>query len=326
MYYCYALWIPCLSPCKAEIIGNPGTRTIKDVPHKGSCTLSSKIDVHSRDIEIHCRFSDSHIPEVSFTLHHLNSLHSGLVIYEIDADDSLADIVNHDNGKMHPAVYHYVKSIFHRHVNHHEESDSLLSAYTSPRLINPGNSSHLKAVYSHYIDEYIEKFDGAYNTMQALLARVVKLTNREKAYRSAVRRAKSLIKVASIYKGEAAFALSLLRSSRNIVRVAQCNRLYDSISSIEMLATNSTDAYTILNNQYNNRLSRWGINLGLAGILLTCVIEVISCVRAHNDKHDNKATELSATKLKIEELTRRADSLNVLNEAALERFNDKTGQ
>lgn len=326
MYYCYALWIPCLSPCKAEIIDKPGARTIRDVPHKGACTLSCDIDRQSRNIEIHCSFSDSNTSDVSFTLHHLNSLNSGIVIYEINAADSLAEIIHHDNGGMHPAVYHYIKSIFHRHVNHNEESDSLLSAYTSDRLINPGNASHIKAIYRHYIDEYIDKFDGAYNTIHGLYERVVTLTNRDKAYRSAVKMAKRLIKIASIYKGEAAYALSLLRSSRNIVTLSQSNRLYDSISSLEMLATNSSDAYTILNNQYNNWLSRVGIYLGSAGILLTFVIEVISCVRAHNDKHDNKATELSATKLKIEELTRRADSLNVLNEAALERFNDKTGQ
>lgn len=303
----YALWIPSLTPGQPEVIERRVEKTLKDVAEYDSCRFISKVAPDTKDVRIAYSIVDGE-PMRQLRLICEHRTHTGVIIYRLDDNGADDAVVTKLREGMHPAVYHLIKFHFHRHVYHDEECDTLLRPYDSTTPIDINNQSVMKGIYTFYLEQYRKKLDGS---LRDLLFQYHKLREYEKKdwFWSSHTEAKRIKDECDRAVGEAAFARSLLTMSRATVRTNIYERITALTTELEILSRKSTDAYTVLNNRFNNRLGMLGLWVGAAGILLTLALEIRQCSGEQAAaSHDSEYRELK----------QRADSLNHENRRLLD--------
>lgn len=316
------LWIPILVESKPEIINDkPKQAELLDVPGMSLCILRAEADKSTKDFKLYYRLGKS-APENVLRFSHIESTTSGFVIYRCDFDDKVDALTECLKTSVHHSVYHYIKNLFHVHSFHDLECDSLLRGFCSETVLKWGDNGVPKKVFSHYIKEYVDKLDNSYQTLSGQLAFLQNVVNKRKAYKYGVNRSQQLKRDCFRVMGEASYAGALLRMSRFTVKSKVYSRLSEILIRLEILREQCADSYNTLNNIYNNRLGRLGIVCGVAGILLTAVLEVVHMcsddyekVIEHQDSVFNRIILLQDDKLKV--MNDRSDSPNAENEYLL---------
>lgn len=310
------LWIPTLVEWKPEIINrNPEAKELKDVPSLPSCHLRINASDGSQDFDLFYKLGDDAIEKViHFTF--IDAVPSGFVIYRWHIDNANNDaLLDSMTDEFHPSVYHYIKDLFHTHIVHDPECDSLLRGYCSDQEIIWGQRGTPKKIFTHYINEYVEKLEASYDTVAGQLDYLKTLINKQNELRTGTKKSLLLKKNCNRVAGESAYASSLLRLSRNTVKTKSYNRLLDILIRIEILIKQCDDAYNTLNNMYNNKLGVYGIWIGTAGIFLTLFLEVCHHLQGTPQPDVNEQTDSE-----LQQLINRADSLARENESVLRQL------
>ena len=136
---CYAiLWIPTVShipiPFEKPLNGNVRCDNISDIPEE---PFNIKVVARERDIEIYVQDevdSECFIPFI--TLKYEDFSHNGMVKYSYDAKFLSEDGFGFDDKEFPAAVYHLIKSFYHTHEFHEDETDSSLVPYLSREDVN----------------------------------------------------------------------------------------------------------------------------------------------------------------------------------------------
>ena len=89
-------------------------------------------------------------------LKYIDRSKNGLYLYEYDIDEKHDSSLHFVSNEMPNAIYHIIKELFHSHVHHEENADSLLRAYLSPTLIDIKSENNPALV--HYLNIYENKF------------------------------------------------------------------------------------------------------------------------------------------------------------------------
>lgn len=316
--YYYALWIPRLTPVPFNM---PEGRSedFRDDPSYPWCHLRTETDGFNIKLFYRLRSLDLEIP-LDFIYH--SCIRAGFIVYELDTDFSRDLMTRELDGTMHPMIYHFIKEHFHSHTHHDAECDSMLQPYVSDHIIALNDIKELKNLYKWYLSQYEEMLCRSMDTLCLQYRMLVETTNVWKAFYTSHKKAKLLKIRSGEVAGAAGYARALLTMSPFRVSNQVYQRTYTAILDCEHLCDKCDEAYTTVNNDYNNRLGRYGVYLGAGGIILTLILELFhQCTPS--DKTYLEVTEEQMLKF-IEnqdsiliKLKNRADSLNELNQKML---------
>lgn len=316
----YALWIPSLNEQIPDVINpEPASVELSDIIGLPPCKLRCEVELSTKNITLYYSL-DSIDNEKKLSFTHLEAIRSGLISYEVNIPTPADALTECLLSQMHHSIYHYLKGIFHEHNYHEDECDSLLQGYTSTHLIKLSDSKTLKNIYTHYLTEYQDKLNDAYMTLSGQLCKLQETTNVKKAYKQALIEVKQLKRDCQRVMGEASYAEALLEMSRFNVKNAIYNNLRNRLSLLEILREKCYDAYSLINNEYNNRLGRYGIWVGAAGIILTFLLEIYHT--SDNTPVQNKSVNTSDN-YELTKLINRADSLAAINQQIIDSLQRK---
>ena len=256
---------------------------------------------------------------IKFT--HLESTQSGFVLYKWEFNDETDKLIESLQSSIHHSIYHYIKGLFHVHNFHDEECDSLLKGFCSETLLRWGDNGVPKRIFTHYITEYVDKLEQSYLTLSGELAFLQEVVNIHQQYKTGVNRSQQLKKDCFRVMGEASYAGALLRMSRFSVKSKVFSRLSDILIRLEMLREQCFDAYNTINNAYNNRLGRLGVIIGVTGICITAVLEIVHACTSDSKMIEHQDSLINRMVIQndaeIRGLKNRADSLARQNEKVL---------
>lgn len=314
------LWIPTLAEITPDIIAEPQPIELRDIPNAPSCFFRCTVDRTNKNFKIHYRLG-ADAPEYILDFTHVESNKSGFVTYELN-DNNVNNVLTRIlQTSIHHSVYHYIKGLFHKHSFHHADCDSLLTGFCSPTLLKWNYKGVPKTVFTHYVNEYSDKLEEYYNTLLEELAFLKYIVNIERKYKFGVNKSHKLKQECFRITGETAYATSLLRLARSHISTKTYGRLYNIIELINMLTTQCSDAYTTINNLYNNRLGVVGIRVGAASIVLTFILELFHSCSDNNAVIERQNSLINKLVLqhdaKMLRLINRADSLAEENEKVL---------
>lgn len=314
------LWIPTLIENVPDIIAEPQPVELCDIPDMPSCFFRGTVNPANKNFKIYYRLG-AMAPEHAIDFTHIESNKSGFVTYELndhDIDNALTRILN---TSIHHSVYHYIKGLFHIHNFHNADCDSLLTGFCSPTLLRWNHSGVPKTIFTHYINEYSNKLEEYYNTLSEELIFLKQKVNIERKYKVGVNKSRLLKQECFRISGETAYALSLLRMARSHISTKTFGKLYNVIMRINMLTDQCSDAYSTINNLYNNRLGVQGIIVGALGIVLTLGLEFMHSCSGSSVIAERQDSLLNRLVLQHDaemlRLINRADSLAVQNEKVL---------
>lgn len=155
--YC-AFWIPTIyhsenCPC----IQNNISRDISDnASQRHHITVTLNTD---RGIVI---VNNTGTVKLTYKTHSKN----GLYLYEYDIDEESDSSLLFISKEMPNAIYHIIKELFHSHVHHEENADSLLRAYVSNEPFDIKTENNPALV--HYLSIYENKFIAYSNQISSL--------------------------------------------------------------------------------------------------------------------------------------------------------------
>lgn len=314
------LWIPTLVEKIPAIIAEPPPVELRDIPDMPSCFFRCTVDRANKNFKIHYRLGDTATEHViDFT--YVESNKSGFVTFELN-DNGINNVLTGIlRTSIHHSVYHYIKGLFHTHSFHDADCDSLLTGFCSTTLLKWRNNGVPKTIFTHYVNEYSDKLEEYYSTLSGELAFLRHKVNVERKFKVGVEKSRQLKQECFRIAGEAAYASSLLRLARSHISTKTYGRLYDIIERVGMLIAQCSDAYSTINNIYNNRLGVQGITIGALGIALTLALEIThSCSgsRTITERQDSLINKLILQHdAELIRLINRADSLAEQNERVL---------
>lgn len=229
---------------------------------------------------------------------------------------------------MHPMLYHFIKEHFHTHTHHDAECDSLLRPYVTRNDMDLKNAKDLRDIYKWYLSQYEEMMGHSMETLHLQYNVLLETTNIWKEFYTSHKKAKLLKLRSSEVTGAASYAKALLMMSRFQVNNQVYQRVYNAILDCERLCDKCDEAYTTVNNDYNNRLGRYGVYLGAGGIILTLFLELFhQCSSNHKtylEVTDDQMLEyIQHQDSALSRLKNRADSLNEVNQVLLDKLGRK---
>lgn len=304
----YALWIPSLTQAVPEVVEEVVERELKDIAEFDACRFRSTADKSTCNIALEYSLTDNEaMKNITFVCRHKTD--SGFLIYETVCDEEVDEVTEHLKREMHPSIYHLIKCHFHRHSFHDEECDTILRPYSSDSPIDVRNQPTMKRVFSFYLEQYQEKLQSLLTSL-TVQYRQLKDLEKKDWFGTCLQQSKRIKGDSDKAAGEAAFAKALLMMSIATAGTHTNEKISGLAIDLENLSRRCTETYTVLNNQYNNRLGLLGIWVGVGGILLTTGLELSKCARKDTPEYE--------TEYRI--LKQRADSLNEENRKALREF------
>lgn len=181
MAQCFAvLWIPTVNhiPIPFENPYHNGELTI-NISDIEESPFPIKIKANGKNIDIYLSTEDSvDVFELFLTLRYEDSSHNGLVKYSFE-EKFLEDSDFGFSAKNFPeAIYHLIKSFYHVHEFHEDESDSSLQPYVCSEDIDIRQYDN--AALHHYLKNYERSVLGLVNSAKKFLRHVVDLEDLEK--------------------------------------------------------------------------------------------------------------------------------------------------
>ena len=290
----YALWMPTLSEkrppfyCTQKV-----TKRLEDSVWLGGYYLKGKLNIESLDIVVN--YTSTGLKgfvkrvlrkDVQRIVLHKESdiLRFGLVLYSYDAPDANLDELQKGLvGEMKSPWYHFVKTFYHKHTDHHSSQDSLLQAYSSIEPID------LKRQYDDivnwYIDQYIDLLHDfievspeQIENAKSRITRIYKVQNGIKTLGNVITDGRELqgqLRYLDFLLEKVAHPYSIAKEKR-----AEIRRHKDDVS---VLLDDASTAYSISTSALGVKYGIHGIKWGIGGILVSCMTFLVSTYMTHTD-------------------------------------------
>lgn len=254
-----------------DIINTPGKKNFHDCLKFGGYFITA--DFTGKDIKLTYRSHHIFVPEgkehcIDLKFESCNK--SGFIIYSFDNDGCNKDNFTEAlNGKMNPAIYHYIKGAFHKHESHPATADALLQPFVSTGKISFADDE--RRIVDFYLQQYKDKFEDfiIYNSEETKAAKrqINSFININKGINSLGR----IIENGNTIKGEQEYFEFLREYASKKGWIAKDFRreVKGYTDNINRLLKNVTVAYNLCTTGLGIKYGKWGIFLGVIGIFVS---------------------------------------------------------
>lgn len=194
----------------------------------------------------------------------------GFVIYSFDDEGCHKDSFTKAlDGRMNPAIYHYIKNIYHKHEWHPASEDALLQPYVSNKELSFKKDE--RDITLSYLQQYKDKFEDfiIYNSKEYLVVKrqINSLVNINKG----IKALGHIIEKGNTIMGEMEYCEFLReRASRKAWLAKRFNTEIKKYGhDINRLLRDVTCSYNLCTTGLGIKYGKWGIIFGVAGILVS---------------------------------------------------------
>jgi len=272
MKYSYVLWIPSTEEGCPEIIENCLQKiSLRDNEQYTGIVLIGSIDDEYR-IDICYYFSNDTTERHLYFRNEIRE-ESGFMVYSLLLpDDSANDdfFIQNLRQEMPTALYHYIKSFFHEHINHDSEADSKLKAYVSSDEhfdFERDRTLVLNTVFGSYEDLFCGQ---AKIVRKELREALDSLSNDKNKFRNLNILDRLAVSTNNVL-GEIPFCEFLLSRSGQYADNELCSKIRRSINVLK----DYQRQLLFWNNHFHSRFSYAdglsGVRWGVTGVIVSCI-------------------------------------------------------
>lgn len=253
------------------IKNNPQRKNFHDSYRLGGYFITSRLQ--NNDIELSYQPHKMYMPvgrKHSITLKFEDCNKLGFIIYSFDDEGCNKDgFTNALNGRMNPAIYHYIKNIFHEHENHPASEDALLQPFVSNEPISFGKNE--QDIICFYILQYKDKFESfiTYNLIESRAAK--KQINGFININKGINALGRIIEKGNTIKGEQEY-FEFLReyaTRKGWISKSLRTEIKKYTNEISRLLRDVTCSYNLCTTGLGIKYGKWGIFFGIAGIIVS---------------------------------------------------------
>ena len=300
MKYSYVMWIPTTEEGYPQILEKELPKeTLRDDKQYEGVVIKGKIE-KNYDIKIEYQITSDQIPhEVNFINVHKEK--SGFLVYTLTLQETP---VNEDffvsilRKEMPTALYHYVKSFFHRHEYHEDEVDSKLMVYCT-RQANFSFEKCRFDVLREICESYKEMFQGQLYFVQKELNDALYALAKDKRKFRNLKILDELAVSTNNILSEVAYCEFLLRQYCVDIPEDDCREIRCKVSVLQ----NYQRQIIFWNNHFHTKFSYSdgisGVRWGVAGFIVGCISLILSIILSLSNQSENKMREAIETNTKI---------------------------
>ena len=279
----YAFWIPLVNKSDLPIINEKlSSCELKDIPEHEAVILNARIEKNTYNIHLSYR-TQSEKEENVLVFYNEKKTNEGFLIYRLELPDTNRDFFCQGlSREMHPAIYHYFKEFFHKHVFHHCSEDSLLPAHFSEEMII-WNIASKQIVLNKIITFYSLKFNGYKEFWENTFSKVFKEISQNKNVTKNIKALAGIIQDARDVFGEAlycefllnAFTIEISKKDRRDIR-GTIGDLHEVYEKITFWFNHYISKVSFLDGKSGKRWGVIGVILSTLSIVLTLFLELRS--------------------------------------------------